>query len=138
MNAETLTIGKLAKSAGVGVETIRYYQQRGLLPVPVSSGSYRHYPVSLGNRIRFIKRAQELGFSLDEVSELLLLEDGTDRTSIRRIAFQRLAEIQTRLTDLNRMKKALSHLIHECEHTGKERPCPIISTLALDGRSASD
>ena len=138
MSIETLTIGKLAKSAGVGVETIRYYQQRGLLPVPESSGSYRHYPVSLGKRIRFIKRAQELGFSLDEVSELLLLEDGTDRTSIRRIAFQRLAEIQTRLTDLNRMKKALSHLIHECEHTGKEQPCPIISTLAQDGRGTSE
>jgi Hg(II)-responsive transcriptional regulator len=128
-STETLTIGKLAKSAGVGVETIRYYQQRGLLPVPESSGSYRHYPVSLGNRIRFIKRAQELGFSLEEVSELLSLEDGIDRISIRHIASERLEEIQTKLDDLNRMKKALSHLIHECEHTGKEQPCPIIATL---------
>lgn len=131
-SAETLTIGKLAKSAGVGVETIRYYQQRGLLPIPESSGSYRHYPVSLGNRIRFIKRAQELGFSLEEVSELLSLEDGIDRTSIRRIASERLQEIQAKLDDLNRMKKALSHLIHECEHTGKEQPCPIIATLTAD------
>lgn len=132
MNLETLTIGKLAKSAGVGVETIRYYQQRGLLPVPESSGSYRHYPVSLGNRIRFIKRAQELGFSLEEVSELLLLEDGVDRVSIRHIASERLEEIQTKLDDLNRMKKALSHLIHECEHTGNEQPCPIIETLTTE------
>ena len=132
MNIETLTIGKLAKFAGVGVETIRYYQQRGLLPVPESSGSYRHYPVSLGNRIRFIKRAQELGFSLEEVSELLSLEDGIDRASIRHIASERLEEIQTKLDDLNRMKKALSHLIHECEHTGKEQPCPIIATLTAN------
>lgn len=138
MSTETLTIGRLAKSAGVGVETIRYYQQRGLLPVPESFGAYRHYPVSLGSRIRFIKRAQELGFSLEEISELLSLEDGVDRASIRRITLQRLAEIQTRLTDLNRMKKALSKLIHECEHTGIERPCPIISTLALDDNGASD
>lgn len=132
ITSQTLTIGKLAKFAGVGVETIRYYQQRGLLPVPESSGSYRHYPVSLGNRIRFIKRAQELGFSLEEVSELLSLEDGIDRASIRHIASERLEEIQTKLDDLNRMKKALSHLIRECEHTGDEQPCPIIATLTAN------
>lgn len=130
-NTATLTIGRLAKSVGVGVETIRYYQQRNLLPVPEASGTYRHYPVALGDRIRFIKRAQELGFSLEEISELLLLEDGTNRTSIRRIANARLDEIQTKLADLNRMKKALSHLIRECEHTGQKQPCPIISTLAI-------
>lgn len=131
-STETLTIGKLAKVAGVGVETIRYYQQRGLLPVPESTGAYRHYPVSLGSRIRFIKRAQELGFSLIEVAELLSLEDGIDRASIRQIASTRLEEIQAKLADLNRMKNTLSHLIHECEHTGKEQPCPIISTLTSD------
>jgi len=132
ITSQTLTIGKLAKFAGVGVETIRYYQQRGLLPVPESSGAYRHYPVSLGNRIRFIKRAQELGFSLEEVSELLSLEDGIDRASIRHIASERLEEIQAKLDDLNRMKKALSHLIRECEHTGDEEPCPIIATLTAN------
>ncbi|WP_349627863.1 MerR family transcriptional regulator, partial [Variovorax sp. PCZ-1] len=134
MPTEAMTIGKLAKSAGVGVETIRYYQQRGLLPVPEASGSYRYYPVSLGNRIRFIKRAQELGFSLNEVSELLSLEDGLDRVSIRHIAGRRLDEIQVKLADLNRMKKALTHLIHECEHTNKEQPCPIIATITTNSR----
>jgi Hg(II)-responsive transcriptional regulator len=129
----TLTIGKLAKAAGVGVETIRYYQQRGLLPVPESRGAYRHYPAALGQRIRFIKRAQELGFSLDEVAELLSLEDGLDRQAIRQIAGQRLDEIRTRLADLQRMQQALSHLIDSCEHTGKELPCPIIETLAQAG-----
>lgn len=130
MSIETLTIGKLAKSVGVGVETIRYYQQRGLLPVPEPSGPYRHYPVSLGNRIRFVKRAQELSFSLAEIAELLSLEDGTDRDSIRHIANERVLQIQTKLNDLKRMKKTLLHLVNECEHTGKEQPCPIIGTLA--------
>lgn len=131
-SSQTLTIGKLAKAAGVGIETIRYYQKRSLLPIPKSSGAYRHYPVSLCNRIRFIKRAQELGFSLDEVAELLSLEDGIDRASIRRIANERLQEIQSKLTDLMRMKMALTHLIQECEHTDKEAPCPIIATLSQE------
>lgn len=128
----SLTIGKLAKAAGVGVETIRYYQQLALLPVPPTRGAYRHYPVSLVSRIRFIKRAQELGFSLSEVADLLSLEDGTDRCSIRRLASERLEQIQAKLIDLNRMKKALSQLIHECEETSTEQPCPIISTLTKE------
>ena len=128
--AQTLTIGHLARSAGVGVETIRYYQQRGLLPVPQAEGAYRRYPVQLGERIRFVKRAQELGFSLEEIAELLRLEDGTDRRSIRRIANERLAQIQVKLDDLQRMKAALSNLVHKCEHTRKGQPCPIIATLA--------
>lgn len=66
------TIGRLARAAGVGVETIRYYQQRGLLPVPASVGAFRHYPLQLTARIRFIKRSQELGFSLDEITGLRL------------------------------------------------------------------
>lgn len=129
-NPATLTIGHLARSAGVGVETIRYYQQRGLLPVPEASGSYRRYPVELGERIRFVKRAQELGFSLEEVAELLHLEDGKDRDSIRSIANARLAQIQHKLDDLQRMQRALSHLVHACEHTDAAEPCPIIATLA--------
>jgi Hg(II)-responsive transcriptional regulator len=128
--SQTLTIGHLARSAGVGVETIRYYQQRGLLPIPAAAGAYRHYPVKLAERIRFVKRAQELGFSLEEISELLRLEDGTDRRSIRRITNERLEQIQAKLDDLSRMKAALSHLVDECEHTSKGQPCPIIETLS--------
>ena len=128
--SQTLTIGHLARAAGVGVETIRYYQQRGLLPVPEAEGSYRRYPVQLGDRIRFVKRAQELGFSLDEVAELLQLEDGTNRRAIRRIANERLAQIQIKLNDLMRMKATLAHLVHDCEHSGKRQPCPIIAALA--------
>jgi MerR family mercuric resistance operon transcriptional regulator len=86
--------------------------------------------VELTARIRFIKRAQELGFSLDEIGELLNLEDGANRSSIRRIASSRLDQIELKLADLKRMQKVLSHLIAQCEHTRADLPCPIISTLA--------
>ena len=133
--SESLTIGRLARAADVGVETIRYYQERKLLPVPPSTGAFRHYPVSLVDRIRFIKRAQELGFSLEEVSELLLLGEDADRVSIRHIATNRLSQIEQKLSDLRRMKKVLKHLVTECEHTSAELPCPIIGTLAATRRS---
>ena len=128
--SESLTIGRLARAAGVGVETIRYYQQRALLPVPSTVGAFRHYPVELVARICFIKRAQELGFSLDEITELLRLEDGAHRIAIRRIASDRLGQIEQKLADLKRMQKVLKHLVAECEHTRSDLPCPIIATLA--------
>ncbi len=126
----TLTIGRLARAASVGVETIRYYQQRGLLPVPEPTSTFRQYPVELVARIRFVKRGQELGFSLEEVGELLQLEDGTDRTSIRRISSDRLDQIERKLRDLERMHTALKHLINECAHTDVAMPCPILATLS--------
>ena len=125
-----LTIGRLARAADVGVETVRYYQQRKLLPVPESQGSFRRYDEGLVQRIRFIKRAQELGFALEEIRELLRLNDGTDRRAIRRISTARLNQIEDKLTDLNRMRKALKHLIAECESA--ETSCPIIETLSSD------
>lgn len=125
----SLTIGRLARAADVGVETIRYYQERKLLPVPSSSGAFRYYPVSLVERIRFVKQAQELGFSLEEIGELLQLEDGTDRGSIRRIAADRLLQIEAKLADLRRMRRVLKGLLTECEHTQANRPCPIIGTI---------
>jgi MerR family mercuric resistance operon transcriptional regulator len=129
-NAGTLTIGHLARAANVGVETIRYYQERGLLPVPVAQGAYRRYSAHLVGRIRFIKRGQELGLTLAEITELLRLEDGADRPSIRRIANARLVQIDHKIADLERMRRVLSHLVEQCEHTKKSLPCPIIATLA--------
>lgn len=134
--SESLTIGRLARAAGVGVDTIRCYQQRGLLPVPPSGGSFRQYPVALTARIHFIKRAQELGFSLAEITELLRLEDGAHRSSIRRIATDRLAQIAAKLADLKRMQKTLKDLVVECEHTRRDLPCPIIASLVQATRSA--
>ena len=133
-----LTIGRLAKRAGVGIETIRYYQLRGLIPLPkpstTSANAYRHYPEEAVTRIRFIKRAQELVFSLDEIAELLRLHDGTDRKSIRRIAASRLTQISQRITDLKRMQRALKQMLEACEHAKTTTPCPIIA--ALLGESA--
>jgi len=135
--SESLTIGRLARAADVGVETIRYYQDRQLLPVPPSDGAFRYYPLGLVERIRFIKRAQELGFSLEEVRELLLLEDGADRASIRRVAADRLSQIEAKLSDLRRMQRVLKDLLTECEHTRAGLPCPIIGTIRAPSASTT-
>jgi MerR family transcriptional regulator, mercuric resistance operon regulatory protein len=131
MKTDGLTIGRLAADAGVGIETIRYYQRRALLPEPepTPGSAFRKYPRGLVNRIRFIKRAQELGFTLDEVATLLQLEDGTNRRAIRRVAGARLEQIRERVADLQQMEKALSHLIHRCEQTDQAHSCPIIDAL---------
>lgn len=130
MHRTELTIGHLARAADVNIETIRYYQQRKLLPVPRADGAFRRYPVGLVDRIRFIKRAQDLGFTLDEIASLLKLEDGANREAIRKVAGARRDEIRRKLADLRRMDKALSHLIDECAASGRAKPCPIIATLA--------
>ncbi len=129
-NPATLTIGRLAKAAAVGVETIRYYQERALLPLPESDGTYRQYPVALVRRIRFIKRAQELGFTLAEIASLLALQDGTDRQSVRAIAGARIGQIDTKLADLRRMRRTLRHMLDACEHSVAGVPCPIIEAIA--------
>ncbi|MDE2421157.1 MAG: MerR family transcriptional regulator [Gammaproteobacteria bacterium] len=126
---QTLTIGKLAKTAQVGIETIRYYQSRGLLPTPDKTTGYRQYPLSLIERIRFIKRAQELGFSLDEISELLSLHGNHQRDLIQQITAARLAQIRSKITDLERIQTVLTQLLSECEHTNPDLPCPIIASL---------
>lgn len=132
-----LTIGKLAQAADVGVETVRYYERRGLLPQPpkpprLASG-YRRYPQAAVARLRFIRRAQQLGFTLDEIAELLQLADGTDRRSIRRIAGARLAQLEARIADMQRMAGTLHHLIHACEGNGRAPHCPIIESIAEPG-----
>ena len=125
-----LTIGDVAEAAGVGVETIRYYERRSLVPQPGRvAGTYRRYGAVHVDRVRFIKRAQALGFSLEEIATLLQLEDGTDRTSIRRIAGARLEETRRRISDLRRIERALAHLLHDCEAHAKAHRCPIIAAI---------
>jgi MerR family mercuric resistance operon transcriptional regulator len=125
-----MTIGALAQAAGVGVETVRYYQRRGLLPQPSRAhGTVRRYLPAVAARLRFIRRAQQLGFTLDEIAGLLQLADGTDRRSIRRITAQRLTQLRARLADLQRMADALEHVLHECEHAGRAPRCPIIEAI---------
>lgn len=128
-----LTIGQLASAAGVGVETIRYYQRRALLPLPPKQSGFRTYPQALVQRIRFIKRAQELGFTLDEIATLLQLEDSDDRVAIRQLAADRLVQVEGKLADLQKMQMMLSSLIHECAVTSTAKACPIIHALAEEG-----
>jgi Hg(II)-responsive transcriptional regulator len=129
MDVTGLTIARAAKAAAVGVETIRYYERRGLVPQPTQKlGAYRRYDRKHVARIRFIKRAQELGFTLDEIESLLELQDGTDRRSIRRIAANRLEQIRTRIADLRRMENALAHVLKECEARAVPQ-CPIIDAI---------
>jgi len=129
-HAGGLTIGRLAKAAGVGVETIRYYQRRSLLPVPKSNGSARLYPALLIDRIAFIKRAQSLGFSLREVATLLDLQDGRNRRAVQFVASDRLEQIQSKLSDLRRMRTVLGDLLERCQQGADALFCPIIQTLA--------
>ena len=129
-NADFLTIGELGKSAGVNVETIRFYQRRGLLVEPSRPlGGIRRYGEISAARIRFIKSAQKLGFSLDEISTLLTLEDGTQCNEASLIARQKLNEVRGKLADLRRMEKTLVKLIGECEKSNGQVCCPLISSL---------
>lgn len=130
MNA-SMTIGRLAHAAGVNVETIRYYQRRDLLDEPNKPlGGHRRYAPEAARRVNFIKRAQQLGFTLEEVKDLLMLEDGQNCRETRRLAQHKLQIIETRIADLDRMRRLLKGLIGECELGKQPRSCPIIATLS--------
>jgi MerR family mercuric resistance operon transcriptional regulator len=122
-----MSIGTLARVTGVHVETIRFYQRRGLLPLPKRPPSgVRRYGEDAAARLRFIKRAQDLGFTLGEIAELLKLERGC--RDAHALASAKLAVVERRLADLQRMRKTLRELIVRCE-AGRSAGCPIIETL---------
>ena len=125
-----LTISAFATAAGVNVETIRFYQRRGLISEPVRPfGKIRRYGASDVARVRFVKSAQALGFSLDEISGLLRLEDGTHCDEARVAAEEKLVRIRVKLGDLLRIERVLGKLVEECGAvTGRVR-CPLISAL---------
>ena len=130
---EDLTIGRLAKEAGVNVETIRYYQRRGLLEEPAKPiGGHRRYSFAAARRVRFIKRAQQLGFSLDEVTSLLALDDGRSCREALSLAQRKLAVIEARIEDLSRVRGLLRSLVAQCGDGMGQRACPIITTLMAD------
>ena len=129
-NLENLTIGTFAKMAGVNIETIRFYQRKSLLPKPDRLyGSIRRYGEADIARVRFVKSAQRMGLSLDEVGQLLKLEDGTNCSEAAEIAARRLADIRARLADLLRVEAALSKLICECQAHHGNVSCPLIAAL---------
>ena len=127
---ENLTIGAFGSAAGVNVETIRFYQRKGLLPEPDKPyGSIRRYGASDVTPVRFVKSAQRLGFSLDEVTELLKLEDGAHCDEAREQAERKLADVRIKLADLRRIEQVLAELVERCcAATGQVR-CPLIDAL---------
>lgn len=124
-----LTIGQVAKRGEVNIETIRYYERQGLIqPPPRRESGYRQYPEDTINRVRFIKRAQELGFSLKEVAELLSLRVGPNSTcgDVKKIADGKIAEIEGKIRTLKRMRDALTLLVETCEESRQAEECPIL------------
>ncbi|MDX1465167.1 MAG: Hg(II)-responsive transcriptional regulator [Halomonas sp.] len=128
--SDTLTIGAFARTAGVNVETIRFYQHKGLLRTPERPpGSIRRYDSGDVARVTFVKAAQRLGFSLDEIRQLLALEDGAHCCEVAELASQRLDDVRARLADLARIEAALSRLVDECHAHRGEVSCPLIAAL---------
>lgn len=129
-DTENLTIGAFAKAAGGNVETIRFYQRKSLLLEPARPyGSIRRYGQADVARVKFVKSAQRLGFSLDEIGQLLKLEDGTHCSEAAELATLRLADVRARLADLTRMEAALSKLVSECKAHRGNISCPLIAAL---------
>jgi MerR family mercuric resistance operon transcriptional regulator len=127
---ENLTIGAFALAAGVNVETIRFYQRKGLLPEPNRPyGSIRRYGESDVARVKFVKSAQRMGFSLEEVAGLLKLEDGTHCDEARVLAEQKLKDVREKLGDLRRIESALARLVDECGRSHGTITCPMIAAL---------
>lgn len=131
--AATLTIGKLAEAAAVSIETIRYYQRRGLLDEPPKPmGGHRRYAPEQTKRVRFIKRAQALGFTLDEVAALLTLDAACACGETRALAVRKLVLIEQKLADLGAMRQTLGGLVQQCDAGDGQAACPIIDVLARD------
>ncbi|HEY7983566.1 MAG TPA: Hg(II)-responsive transcriptional regulator [Ktedonobacterales bacterium] len=134
----TLTIGRLARLAGVNVETIRYYQRRGLVEEPARlNGGYRQYPAEAVSRLHFIKRAQALGFSLEEVAALLGLSRASACAETRAVAVRKVVLIDRKLADLAAMRAALADLVIQCDANQADQvelACPIIVALAREER----
>lgn len=128
--------GELASRAGVNAQTLRYYERRGLLAEPPRAPSgYREYPADAVTVVRFVKRAKELGFTLDEIADLLHLADGGpgDCDAARQLAEARIALLATRISDLQRMLRSLSELAATCERPRRDRHCPILESLHDEG-----
>lgn len=133
--SDYITTSALAKEGGVNVQTIRYYERTGLLPSPARSDSgYRQFSPDSVRRVRFIRRAQELGFSLKEIKELLALRIAPEstRTDVRKRAEAKITDIDKKLQHLKSMRKTLMKLTEACCGNGPASECPILESLSLD------
>ncbi|WP_232818171.1 Hg(II)-responsive transcriptional regulator [Zobellella maritima] len=125
-----MTIGKLARAADMNVETIRYYQRRGLVPEPDKPpGGIRRYETTVLTRLRFIRTAQWLGFSLDEIAGLLKLEDGTHCDDARKLGERQLAKVRAKIQSLQQIEKVLGELVKECCIQEGDVSCPLIFSI---------
>lgn len=130
---EHLTIGAFAAAGGVNVETIRFYQRKGLLAEPDKPyGGIRRYSEADVVRVRFIKSAQRLGFSLGEIAELLALDDGTHCDAARVLAEHKLKDVRAKLADLRRIESVLARLVRDCCASQGTVSCPMIVSLQAD------
>jgi len=134
--AEQMTIGQLAAAASVSVETVRYYQRRELLAAPDRpTGGIGRYPAAALTRLRFIKRAQSLGFTLEDVQALLSLDDGRNCAAAREIGEHKLAEVRERLRALRLLETALADLVTRCATARRKVSCPLIASLLMQDGS---
>ena len=132
----TLTIGELAGAVGVNVQTVRYYERRGLLPEPKRRASgYREYPESDVARLGFIRRAQALGFTLSEIEDLLALrvDPATTPADVHRCVEEKISAVETKIADLKRMRSALKKMSAECHANGPLSDCPFLDALEAQG-----
>ena len=125
--AET-TIAGFAREGGVGVETVRYYQRRGLLPTPRKSGGIRRYGEEDVRRLRFIRTAQGAGFTLEEIGELLALEATNDRRRVRALATERIAALDAKIAQMKDARDVLAKLARQCA-AGTKGACPILAAF---------
>jgi Cu(I)-responsive transcriptional regulator len=129
---KALTIGQVARHAGVGIETVRFYERQGLLAEPERRASgYRQYDGEAVAVLRFIRRAKELGFTLKEIKGLLglRLDASATRADVRRQAKTKVADIEAKIADLQRMRDALLSLINQCHGDGAATGCPILKAM---------
>ena len=141
MNTQTtsLSIGSLAKRVGVNIDTIRYYEREGLLPEPLRRASgYRSYGEGTVAQLRFIRRAKDLGFTLEEIRELLALSSDRRKgvKAVKQRAKQRLAAIDARIAELQRVRDGLAELVESCPGHGAPEQCPILRALGEPEASA--
>lgn len=128
-----MRIGELARTAGVGIDTVRFYEKAGLLPAAQRNPSgYRRYDDTSVARLRFIRNAKELGFTLSEIVDLLSLRERGQRARVLQKAREKLRTVEARLRDLTRLRRQLVRLVHECEHGDPSAPCPILESFHED------
>jgi Hg(II)-responsive transcriptional regulator len=138
---QTLTIGKLAKQSGVGIDTVRFYEREGLLPrASRTQSGYRLYSDNDVERLRFIRRAKGLGFSLEEIGELLDLNATRgSRASVKKLAQHRLSDLNQKISELTAIRDALAALVQQCNGEGSLKGCPIIEgVLAHETRHCQE